>query len=231
MVISYKRLRGDDAAPGSATAYRITVRQLEALVGASPPSPLSTPLLPPLLRTAAAAAAASPASPASPQLKATRTLGGPPPFKPCRKRTRSSAPQVRLSEALARLNLCEEVNRDHVKEVGCDAGIVVLWEYQEKCLGALWGVGCVVAKVTGGQQGPRQVRWAAVGCWLNVQFYGQGALARTRIRIDSCVHLCAWLSMCVQASRLAKHSCRPPSLTHARTCVLHPPCACRRTAW
>ena len=32
LVLSYKRLRGDDAAPGSATAYRITVRQLEALV-------------------------------------------------------------------------------------------------------------------------------------------------------------------------------------------------------
>jgi DNA replication licensing factor MCM6 len=31
-VLSYKRLRGDDAAPGSASAYRITVRQLEALV-------------------------------------------------------------------------------------------------------------------------------------------------------------------------------------------------------
>lgn len=54
MVLSYKRLRGDDAAPGSATAYRITVRQLEAL--------------------------------------------------------------VRLSEALARLHLCEVVGRDHVKE-------------------------------------------------------------------------------------------------------------------
>lgn len=32
LVEQYKRLRGDDAAPGSATAYRITVRQLEALV-------------------------------------------------------------------------------------------------------------------------------------------------------------------------------------------------------
>jgi DNA replication licensing factor MCM6 len=32
LVSSYKRLRTDDAAPGSATAYRITVRQLEALV-------------------------------------------------------------------------------------------------------------------------------------------------------------------------------------------------------
>lgn len=32
LVLSYKRLRGDDAAPGSASAYRITVRQLEALV-------------------------------------------------------------------------------------------------------------------------------------------------------------------------------------------------------
>lgn len=29
---SFKRLRGDDAAPGSHSAYRITVRQLEALV-------------------------------------------------------------------------------------------------------------------------------------------------------------------------------------------------------
>ncbi|KAL4448853.1 hypothetical protein ABPG77_007570 [Micractinium sp. CCAP 211/92] len=54
LVLSYKRLRGDDAAPGSASAYRITVRQLEAL--------------------------------------------------------------VRLSEALARLHLCEVVGRDHVKE-------------------------------------------------------------------------------------------------------------------
>ncbi|KAI3430537.1 hypothetical protein D9Q98_005130 [Chlorella vulgaris] len=32
LVVAYKRLRGDDAAPGSCTAYRITVRQLEALV-------------------------------------------------------------------------------------------------------------------------------------------------------------------------------------------------------
>ena len=32
LVEQYKRLRSDDAAPGSATAYRITVRQLEALV-------------------------------------------------------------------------------------------------------------------------------------------------------------------------------------------------------
>jgi DNA replication licensing factor MCM6 len=32
LVAAYKRLRGDDAAPGTATAYRITVRQLEALV-------------------------------------------------------------------------------------------------------------------------------------------------------------------------------------------------------
>lgn len=32
LVVSYKRLRGDDAAPGTASAYRITVRQLEALV-------------------------------------------------------------------------------------------------------------------------------------------------------------------------------------------------------
>jgi len=32
LVEQYKRLRADDAAPGSATAYRITVRQLEALV-------------------------------------------------------------------------------------------------------------------------------------------------------------------------------------------------------
>ncbi|EFN51204.1 hypothetical protein CHLNCDRAFT_28165, partial [Chlorella variabilis] len=32
LVVSYKKLRGDDAAPGTATAYRITVRQLEALV-------------------------------------------------------------------------------------------------------------------------------------------------------------------------------------------------------
>ena len=32
MVRAYKRLRADDAAPGTATAYRITVRQLEALV-------------------------------------------------------------------------------------------------------------------------------------------------------------------------------------------------------
>lgn len=32
LVSCYKRLRSDDAAPGSAAAYRITVRQLEALV-------------------------------------------------------------------------------------------------------------------------------------------------------------------------------------------------------
>jgi DNA replication licensing factor MCM6 len=32
IVAAYKRLRSDDAAPGSATAYRITVRQLEALI-------------------------------------------------------------------------------------------------------------------------------------------------------------------------------------------------------
>lgn len=32
LVEQYQRLRADDAAPGSATAYRITVRQLEALV-------------------------------------------------------------------------------------------------------------------------------------------------------------------------------------------------------
>jgi hypothetical protein len=32
LVRAYKRLRADDAAPGTATAYRITVRQLEALV-------------------------------------------------------------------------------------------------------------------------------------------------------------------------------------------------------
>lgn len=32
LVTSYKRLRSDDAAPGSSSAYRITVRQLEALV-------------------------------------------------------------------------------------------------------------------------------------------------------------------------------------------------------
>eukprot|EP00951_Prasinocladus_malaysianus_P035542 scaffold367035_cov43-Prasinocladus_malaysianus.AAC.1 len=32
LVESYKRLRTEDAAPGSSTAYRITVRQLEALV-------------------------------------------------------------------------------------------------------------------------------------------------------------------------------------------------------
>ncbi len=32
LVQSYKRLRGEDAVPGSQSAYRITVRQLEALV-------------------------------------------------------------------------------------------------------------------------------------------------------------------------------------------------------
>ena len=32
LVESYKRLRSEDAAPGSSTSYRITVRQLEALV-------------------------------------------------------------------------------------------------------------------------------------------------------------------------------------------------------
>ena len=32
MVECYKRLRTEDAAPGSAMSYRITVRQLEALV-------------------------------------------------------------------------------------------------------------------------------------------------------------------------------------------------------
>lgn len=32
LVESYKRLRTEDAAPGSSTSYRITVRQLEALV-------------------------------------------------------------------------------------------------------------------------------------------------------------------------------------------------------
>jgi hypothetical protein len=32
LVESYKRLRMEDAAPGSSTSYRITVRQLEALV-------------------------------------------------------------------------------------------------------------------------------------------------------------------------------------------------------
>ncbi len=31
-VTAYKRLRSEDATPGSASAYRITVRQLEALV-------------------------------------------------------------------------------------------------------------------------------------------------------------------------------------------------------
>lgn len=32
LVAAYKELRGEDAAPGTASAYRITVRQLEALV-------------------------------------------------------------------------------------------------------------------------------------------------------------------------------------------------------
>ncbi len=32
LVKAYIRLRGEDAVPGSASAYRITVRQLEALV-------------------------------------------------------------------------------------------------------------------------------------------------------------------------------------------------------
>lgn len=32
LVRMYKELRGDDAAPGTQSAYRITVRQLEALV-------------------------------------------------------------------------------------------------------------------------------------------------------------------------------------------------------
>ncbi len=32
LVDAYKRLRAEDAAPGSASSYRITVRQLEALV-------------------------------------------------------------------------------------------------------------------------------------------------------------------------------------------------------
>lgn len=32
LVESYKRLRMEDSAPGSSTSYRITVRQLEALV-------------------------------------------------------------------------------------------------------------------------------------------------------------------------------------------------------
>jgi hypothetical protein len=32
LVESYKRLRMEDAAPGSSTSYRITVRQLEALI-------------------------------------------------------------------------------------------------------------------------------------------------------------------------------------------------------
>ena len=31
-MVAYKKLRGDDATPGTASAYRITVRQLEALV-------------------------------------------------------------------------------------------------------------------------------------------------------------------------------------------------------
>ena len=32
LVCMYKELRGEDAAPGTQSAYRITVRQLEALV-------------------------------------------------------------------------------------------------------------------------------------------------------------------------------------------------------
>ena len=32
LVQSYKKLRTEDAAPGSSTAYRMTVRQLEALI-------------------------------------------------------------------------------------------------------------------------------------------------------------------------------------------------------
>jgi DNA replication licensing factor MCM6 len=32
LVAAYKRLRTEDAVPGSSTAYRITVRQLEALI-------------------------------------------------------------------------------------------------------------------------------------------------------------------------------------------------------
>lgn len=122
LVISYKRLRGDDATPGSASAYRITVR---------PPAPARTPHL--LLPHGWAWLACTPSWTLRAGLEGLRgnwarccSSASSPRFPPASPRPVRALPAlqvrqlealVRLSEALARLHLCEEVKRDHVKEV------------------------------------------------------------------------------------------------------------------
>lgn len=128
LVLSYKRLRGDDAAPGSASAYRITVRLPTGALACLPMRCCCTMASPRLVARPFQAWCCSrldgqgwlgvSASVPPLSLKLPLVVRPPCPCALCPSlQVRQLEALVRLSEALARLHLCEEVGRDHVKEV------------------------------------------------------------------------------------------------------------------
>lgn len=130
-MLSYKRLRGDDAAPGSASAYRITVcppthprprvpAQADCCCPMPEPWLASVPFSGPVEGRAVHGGPVCAPAPLQPRPTVCAPLSCPCPPPPLQVRQLEAL--VRLSEALARLHLCEVVGRDHVKEVGAQSG-------------------------------------------------------------------------------------------------------------